>query len=59
MFPETCFPLNWDCNKIYEISDKILNNDKGYILAPYLQDFNLQAIKRNYNINIQKSILNI
>jgi ADP-heptose:LPS heptosyltransferase len=57
MFPETCFPLNWDCNSIYEITNKILNNDKGYILAPYLQDFNLQAIKRNYKINKEKSIL--
>jgi ADP-heptose:LPS heptosyltransferase len=57
MFPETCFPLNWDCNYIAELSNKILNNEKGYILTPYLQDFNLQAIKRNYKINLEKSII--
>lgn len=58
MFPETCFPLNWDCNYIAELSNKIINNEKGYILTPYLQDFNLQAIKRNYKVNIEKSIIN-
>lgn len=58
MFPETCFPLNWDCNYISNLTNKILNNEKGYILTPYLQDFNLQAIKRNYKINIEKSIIN-
>ena len=56
MFPETCFPLNFDCIKIVDIINKIMNN-KGYILLPYLQDFNIQAVKRIYNINESKSIL--
>jgi ADP-heptose:LPS heptosyltransferase len=58
MFPETCFPLNWNCNKIFEICNKILNNDKGLILTPYLEDFKLQAVKRCYTVNKEQSILN-
>lgn len=57
MFPETCFPLNYDCIKIVDIINKTLVN-KGYILLPYLQDFNFQAVKRNYKINNEKSIIN-
>jgi len=55
MFPETCFPLNFDCMKIVDIINKIMDN-KGYILAPYLQDFNAQAVKRIYKINQEKTI---
>lgn len=55
MFPETCFPLNWDANAIDAIVNNILTKDKGYILAPYLNDFNNQAIKRNYTINKNKT----
>jgi ADP-heptose:LPS heptosyltransferase len=56
MFPETCFPLNWDASAITTITNNILKKDKGYILAPYLQDFNLQCIKRIYKINKEKTI---
>jgi ADP-heptose:LPS heptosyltransferase len=58
IYPETCFPLNWDAESISKISNKILNEEKGNILLPYLQDFNIQAIKRKYKINLEKSILN-
>lgn len=57
MFAETCFPLNWDASAINTITNNILKKDKGYILAPYLKDFELQAVKRNYTINIEKTIL--
>ena len=57
MFPETCLPLNWDANNVNKIAYNILKKDKGYILAPYLQDFSIQAIKRNYKINLEKTIL--
>ena len=57
MFPETCFPLNYDANLIVNLIGNIMEN-KGYILLPYLQDFNLQAVKRIYTINKEKSILN-
>lgn len=56
MFPETCFPLNFDINFIINLVNKIKEN-KGYILLPYLSDFNLQAVKREYKINNEKSIL--
>lgn len=58
MFPETCFPLNYDCTYIINLIDKILKN-KGYILTPYLDNFDNQAIRRIYSINKDKSILNI
>jgi ADP-heptose:LPS heptosyltransferase len=57
MFSETCFPLNWDASAINAIASNILKKDKGYILAPYLKDFELQAVKRNYTINAEKTIL--
>jgi len=57
MYPETCFPLNYDCTKIVDIINKTIKN-KGYILLPYLQDFNMQAIKRIYKINQERSIIN-
>jgi len=57
MFQETCFPLNYNANLIVNLIANIMEN-KGYILLPYLQDFNLQAVKRIYTINEEKSILN-
>ncbi len=56
MFPETCFPLNYNADHISEISNKILEN-KGYILTPYVSDFNQFCIKRIYTINSEKSII--
>lgn len=57
MFPETCFPLNYDAKHIADISQRILNN-YGYILAPYVNDFDAQLVRRRYEINQEKSILN-
>lgn len=57
MFPETCFPLNYDYKNISKIIDNIILN-KGYILVPYLQNFNNQAVKRIYKINQERSIIN-
>lgn len=54
MFPETCFPLNYNSDHIIELSNNILIN-KGYILVPYLKNFDIQAIKRNYTVNIDKT----
>jgi hypothetical protein len=55
MYPETCFPLNWDYNYIYKICNNILNSNAGYILAPYLENFEYQAVKRVYTINKEKT----
>lgn len=55
MFSETCFPLNWDASAIATIINKILKEDRGYILTPYLKNFELQAIKRKYTINKEKT----
>jgi hypothetical protein len=57
MFPETCFPLNYNTDFVSELVSKILTN-QGYILCPFLKDFDNQAIKRNYSINVEKSIIN-
>lgn len=54
MFPETCFPLNYNVDFISELTIKILIN-KGYILCPFLKDFDNQVIKRNYSINVDKT----
>ena len=50
MYPETCFPLNYNYEHMINIIDNIIS-DNGYILAPYLQDFNMQAVRRVYTIN--------
>lgn len=57
MFQDTCFPLNYNSNLIVMLIENIMEN-KGSILLPYLQDFNLQTIKRTYTINQERSILN-
>ena len=57
MFSETCFPLNYDATHMVKMINNIMEN-KGYILAPYLENFNNQAVKRIYKINTEKSIIN-
>ena len=54
MYPETCFPLNYDHKHIINIINNIISN-KGYILAPYLQNFDIQAIRRRYTINTERT----
>lgn len=54
MFPETCFPLNYDINHMLQIINNILK-DPAYILTPYLVDFDSQAVRRNYSINLEKT----
>jgi ADP-heptose:LPS heptosyltransferase len=56
MFPETCFPLNFDADFICDLTHKIIHNN-GYILLPYLQNFDLQAVRRVYTINKEKTLL--
>jgi len=48
--------LNHDINLVSTVIKNTLKN-KGYILAPYLTDFNNQAVKRIYTINNQKTII--
>jgi len=57
MFPETCFPLNYDCVYISNLIKRICEN-KAYILVPQLTDFENQAIHRIFTLNKEKSILN-
>ena len=56
MFPETCFPLNFDLFFISDTIDRITES-KGYILAPYVQNLKMQLVKREYKINLEKSII--
>ncbi len=56
LFPEGCFPLNFDLIYIKSIIINTLNNP-GHILVPFLTDFNSQAVRRIYKINEEKSIL--
>ena len=55
MFYETCFPLNFNLEKFCSIRNNTMEN-KGYILAPYLQNFDTQAVRRIYSINNEKTI---
>lgn len=55
-FPETCFPLNYDAVHISHILKRIVDN-KGYALFPLATDFDAQLIRRNYTVNLEKSIL--
>lgn len=56
MFPETCFPLNFDLHFVADTIDRICKS-KGYILAPYIQNLSTQLVKREYQINLEKSII--
>jgi hypothetical protein len=56
MFPETCFPLNFDADFIISLLHRIIYN-RGYVLLPYLQNFDLQAVRRVYTINKEKTLL--
>lgn len=58
MFPETCFPLHTDIDFITDLTRKILLEDKAYVLFPYINNFNLQMVKREYSVDLDKSILN-
>lgn len=57
IFPETCYPLNYDYNKIVRTMQSILK-DKGTILVPYVENFDVQCVRRVWKINNEKSVLN-
>jgi len=54
IFPETCFPLNFDCVFITNLASKIIKN-KGYILVPEVTEFDSQCVRRIYTINNEKT----
>jgi ADP-heptose:LPS heptosyltransferase len=56
--PEHNFPLHYDLNYI---SNLIINtcHTPALNLIPYVNNFELQAVKREYIINTEKSIINI
>jgi ADP-heptose:LPS heptosyltransferase len=56
LFPETCFPLNFNSSYVADMIYKIISN-KGYFLIPTLQDFDTQAVRRRYTINQEKTLL--
>lgn len=58
LFPEQCFPLNFDFTYISKIAKNIIDN-KGYSLIPYIQDFDSQMVRRKYKINKEMSKLNV
>ncbi len=55
-FPELTYPLNHNMVDIVNLTQK-LTREPGYALVPYLQDFDLQCVRRKYIINKDKSIL--
>lgn len=57
MYPELTFPLSFDYKYISIIAKKILWN-KGYSLAPTVNNFDAEMVNRKYSINLEKSILN-
>ncbi len=57
LFPESCFPLNFDLVYVKNIVFNVLENP-GFILVPFLTNFNAQAVKRIYQINEERSVRN-
>lgn len=56
LFPESCFPLNFDLLYIRDMVFRILNNPAN-TLVPFLKDFDSQAVRRIYKINKERSVL--
>ena len=50
VYPETCFPLDYDADHVNFMIHGIIKNP-GQILAPYLNNYAIQAVKRDYTIN--------
>lgn len=57
LFPDQNFPLHYDLNYISKIIIDTCENP-GFNLIPYVQNFDIQAVKRVYSINKEKSIIN-
>jgi ADP-heptose:LPS heptosyltransferase len=47
MFPDQCFPLNFDSTHVIDCARRILI-DKGYALLPWIQDFDNQLVRRKW-----------
>lgn len=47
VFPELCFPLNYDTGYIGKIAENLYHN-KGYAILPTKEDFDQIAIRRRY-----------
>jgi ADP-heptose:LPS heptosyltransferase len=57
LYPETNFPLHFDLNYISKIIINTCENP-AFNLIPYVDNFDNNAVKRHYTVNIEKSILN-
>lgn len=57
LFPNNCFPLNYNASYISKIVKNILD-EKAVGLYPFVTDFDTQMVRRKYTINKEKSILN-
>jgi ADP-heptose:LPS heptosyltransferase len=55
-YDNLCFPLNHNTGEIISLAKRILDN-KVYTLFPELSDWKTQLIRRNYNVNEEKSRL--
>jgi hypothetical protein len=55
-FAATSLPLHLDCYYVVSLIKRIFEN-KANILIPQFTDFNNQVIKRNYKINLEKTII--
>jgi len=56
IFPETCFPLNFNASYIAGKVKQVVEQ-KASILVPYVDNFDMQCVKRDYTINQAKTIL--
>lgn len=54
LYPEQCFPLNFDCVYVANAAKRILK-DKGYALLPYISDLDKELVRRKYTINELRS----
>jgi len=56
-FPEQCFPLHHNYQEITDLAFKVLDN-KAISLYPFIKDFDQEMVRRKWEINEEKSILN-
>ena len=55
-FPEQCFPLHHDSKAITNFAFKIMEN-KAFSLYPFINDFDMEMVRRKWTINKERSVL--
>ena len=56
LFPEQCFPIHHNYKEIVSLALRVMNN-KVYALFPTVPDVNSGLVRRDYTVNMDKSVL--